>query len=428
MGINWAETGFSALYFAVIARFLGPGLYGQWAYGIAAYTLIIGFVGFGFDALVSFRLGRDKRGDGDFLGLALTLRLMQLAVGAGALAAYALAAEPDRLSRLVLLLLIPALLGRGVALAVRTCFIAYERMADYAKFVALFRSAEACCGIAYLAGGGGLIGIIVLHALLWVGEAAFGLWQIRSRLTRYKPRFAWRPASELLSQGAVLGLSAAGYTWLATGPIIMLRHAMTGMAQVGQFAIVFSLTMMLVGSAHAFFFAALPVLSRSTPRADTAMGYGRLTALAVVVVAAAAAGMGWLLGPPVAQWALGARYAVAGALLPPFLLIGGVILAPTAYAQMLFLSGRRWTLALADITGGLWLAAALLPAAAARGLDGAIAATASAWALRAVLLIVSGELDASRARRMTAAGELRRDEALPAPAGDAGLLLDGTDP
>ena len=46
----------------------------------------------------------------------------------------------------------------GVALAARICFVAYERIADYAKFIALFRGAEAGCGIAYLVAGGGLIG------------------------------------------------------------------------------------------------------------------------------------------------------------------------------------------------------------------------------------------------------------------------------
>ena len=282
----------------------------------------------------------------------------------------------------------------------RICFIAYERMADYAKFIALFRGAEAGCGIAYLAAGGGLIGVVVLHALFWVAEAGFGLWRVRSRLTRYSLRFEWRPATELLTQGAILGLSTAGYTWLATGPIMLLRHSMIDMAQLGQFAIVSSLIMILVGSAYAFFTAALPVLSRSARHANLGMAYGRITVLAIVAAAAAAACIGWLLAPRLVEWALGPAYALAGGLLAPFVLICGVILAPAAYAQMLLLSGERWSLALADLAAGICLAGALPPAVADWGLDGAVLATAGAWLVRAALLIGAAEMHAFRTRRV----------------------------
>jgi O-antigen/teichoic acid export membrane protein len=401
MGVQWIETVLNAAYFAVMARCLGPALYGQWAYGTAAYVLVIGLAGFGFDALIILRMGRDKQEAAGFVGLMLTLRLGLFGLGAAALAAYAFVAEPDPLSRLVLLLLLPALIGRGLALAARMCFLAYERMADYAKFVALFRTAEAACGIAYLVAGGGLIGVVVLHSLCWVGEAACGLSRIRSRLTRYRLRFAWRPARQLLAEGAVLGLGTAAYTCLAAGPIMLLRHTAVGMAQLGQFAIVLSLTLILTGSVQAFFAAALPVLSRSAPASAAGLAYGRLAALAIAGAAVAAAAAAWAIGPSFVEWALGARYAVAGGLLAPFVLIGGAVLAPTAYAQTLLVAGRRWPVALGDVAGALCLAA-VLPAVAAGGLDGAVLATGGAWLVRAAALIGWGEAYGLRAVRRAA--------------------------
>jgi O-antigen/teichoic acid export membrane protein len=107
---------------------------------------------------------------------------------------------------------------------------------------------------------------------------------------------------------------------------MLLHHTGVTMAQLGQFAIVSSLTMILVHSAKALFNAALPMLSRSTQRAGPKIAaYGRLTATAI----ATAAGLDGLLGPPVAEWALGTPYAVAGGLLAPFMLVGDLILAPT---------------------------------------------------------------------------------------------------
>ncbi len=401
MGVNWAETLLGAGYFAVMARFLGPALYGNWAYGIAAYTLVAGVAGLGFDALIILRLGRERREGGDFLGLMLTLRLALLVLGAVGLAGYALVAEPDPLTRLVLLLFIPALLGRGVALAARNCFIAYERIADYAKFIALFRGFEAGCGVAYLVAGGGLIGVAVLHGLVWVGEAGFGLWRIRSRLTRYALHLQWREATALLAQAAVLGVSATGFTWLASGPIMLLGHTAVGPAQLGQFAVVSSLAMILVSSGQAFFVAALPVFSRSAMRADGGRAYGRFTLLAIAAAGIAAAGMGWLLGPPMVEWAFGPRYAVAGAMLAPFLLIGALILMPTGYEQTLLVAGRRWSLALAYLAGGITLAGALAPAVARWGLDGALLATAAGWLVRGAVLIGVGEINAWRQRHLS---------------------------
>jgi O-antigen/teichoic acid export membrane protein len=399
MGVNWIENALGLAYFAVMARCLGPALYGRWAYGIAAYVLVLGLTGFGFETLVLLRLGRDKHDAADFVGLTLTLRLAFLGLGVAGLAGYALAAEPDPANAIVLLLLIPALVGRGVALWARICFLGYERMGDYLRIVTWLRSAEVGCGILYLVSGGGLLGVVILHSLSWLGEAGFGLWRVRSRLTPYALRLDWRPAVEFLAQGAVLGTAAAAYMWLTAGPIVLLRHTGIGLAQLGQFAIVSSLTMILVGSTHAFFIAALPVLSRLARQGHSGMAsYGRLTALVVAGATAAAVGLGWLLGPPVAEWALGEGYAAAGGLLAPFLLVGGAILAPTGYDQILVLSGRRWPSAIANLGAGLCLTAALAPAVAAWSLQGAVLATAGAWLIRAAALIGVAEIHTLRAR------------------------------
>ena len=208
--------------------------------------------------------------------------------------------------------------------------------------------------------------------------------------------------TRLLAEGAVLGLGTAANTCLSSGPIMILRHTPVGMAELGQFAIVLSLTMILAGSAQAFFTAALPMLSRSTPGADAGIAYGRIAASAIAAAALPAAAIAWAIGPPVAQWALGARYAEAGGLLAPFVLIGGVVLVPTGYSQMLLVAGRRWPLAVAEIAAALGLAAALAPAVAVWGLTGAVLATGGAWLVRAIVLVGCGEAHGARAFRRAA--------------------------
>lgn len=391
MGVTWLENLLGLAYFAVMARYLGPAQYGHWAYGTSTYGLVIALVGFGLDTLVMMELGRDRQRAAATIGLMLTLRVALLIFGAIGLGAYA-CVEPDPESRLVLLLLIPALLGRGVAVWIRMCFLGHERMGDYAQVAAAVRIAEFTLGVLYLVSGGGVVGIAVLHSLCWVVEAGAGLRRIRSRLTRYRLHIEWRRATDLLAQGAVLGVTIGGDTWLISGPIMLLRYSHVGMTELGQFATGLTVTMILVGATQSFLAAALPVLSRSAPEAPSGMAaYARLIAAGSIVVAGCLAILGWLFGPSFAVWALGPSFAVTGALLAPFLLVTGVILIPTAYVQVLLVSGLKWPWVAADLAGGLWLAAAFPAAVAAWNLDGAVLATGSAWFIRAAILVVASE-------------------------------------
>ncbi len=392
MSISWAEAGLGAAYLAVMARSIGPVLYGRWAYGIASYTLLVGLLG-SFDMLMLLRLGRDKWNAGGFIGLTLLLRIALLALGSCGLAIYALTAETDKANALVMLLLVPALFGRGVALWVRMCFLGYERIAEYARFAVLCRIGEAACAIVYLAAGGGLFGIVALHSFSWLFEASLGVLRVRRQLTAFSLRFDLHAAAELIAQGAILGLATGGYAWLAAGPIIMLRRTHVAMGQVGEFAIVLSLTMVLVGSAESFASSVLPKLSRSQRRIEVGVnkGYGRLTAVALAVAALCASAIGWVAGPAAAGWVLGNRYALTGALLAPLALIGGTILLPIGYFHALLASNQRWPEAIANVWAGLLMAVALWPAVAAWGIDGAVGTTAAAWVLRAVILIAWGE-------------------------------------
>lgn len=391
MGSNWLEYGLRIIYTFALARFLGPELYGTWAYGLAAYGLAIGLIGFGIDSLIPIRLGADKRNAADYIGLTVTLRFALLGLAAGGLAIYAFAGEPDKTSQIVLLILIPAVAGRGLAVLARICFVTYERVGTYVKFAAVIRIAEVCVGIALLFAGGSLFNIVILHSLSWLIEGLLGLRLIHTRLTAWKPRFDKHEASKLLKQGAVLGLTGALLTWLFAGPLILVKHYTETAAQVGQLAIPLNVTMILITSAQAYLATAFPVLSRSLKRRDPRVAsYGWITAVVGAMIGVAIGVIGIYFGDPALVWALGPEFEVAGTLLGPFLFIGGFILAPTGYAQILLLNGYRWHGVLANGCGGLVLLIALPPALTLWNLEGAVAATGLAWLSRASLLIACG--------------------------------------
>ncbi len=390
MGSNWVETGLRALYLVAITRYLGAELYGIWAYGAAAYGLAIGLIGFGFDTLLPIRLGASKRDAAGFAGVTLTLRLGLLALAGAGLAAYAFLGEPAGTTRLILFALIPALFGRGLSMWVKVLFLGYEQVGTYVKMAATLRLAEVVCGVALLVSGGGLLGIVIVHSLAWVTEAAIGMRLVRSRLMPCRPRFDLHQAAELLRHGAVLGLATALTTWLIAGPLLLLRHVDGDLAKVGQLGLSLQITMILVASVQPFLAAALPVLSRSAARGDPRVGsFGKVTALMALLASGVAAGLGFTLGPPLMTWAFGPEFALSGKLLGPCLLIGGLIVAPSGYMQVLVLRGRRWPGAIASGSGGLVLLVALPPAVAYWGVNGAVFATGMAWLARAVILMAS---------------------------------------
>lgn len=388
MGSNWIETVLNAVYVVAISHFLGPELFGAWAYAGAAYMFAIGLTGFGIEMLLPIRLGADRRNSAGFVGLTLAQRLGLLGLAAVGLAVYALVFEPAGTTRLILLLVIPALLGRGLALWARVVFVGYERAGAYIRMAAGLRMAEVACGVAMLATGWGLVAIVLLHSLTRLIEAALGLAMVRRLLTRYRLRFDRDEMLDLVRRGAVLGLAASLTGWLMSGPVLMLRHVDGDLARLGQFSLALQLAMIVVASVQPFFSAALPVLSRSVTRGDKHLAfYGAGTLLAALLGCGALAGLGFLLGPPLILWAFGPEFALAGDLVGPCLVIGGLILAPTGYGQLLVLRGRRWPGAIASGIGGLLLLVTLPQAVDQWGVYGAVIATGGAWLARGIILI-----------------------------------------
>lgn len=186
---------------------------------------------------------------------------------------------------------------------------------------------------------------------------------------------------------SVLGLAASLTGWLVSGPLLLLRHVGGDLATLGRFSLAMQIAMILVASAQPFLATALPVLSRSDARDDPRVAsYGRMTALATVLLSVAAAGLGFAFGPSLMHFVFGSNFALAGELLGLCLLIGGLVVAPTGYMQILIVRGWRWPGVLASGMGGLLLIVTLPPAVAEWGAHGAAFATAAAWLMRAAVL------------------------------------------
>ena len=395
MGSQLAEFGARAVYIIFLARFLGVEDYGVWAYGLALYGFAISLTGFGMDALVPLEVGKAGQSNTKiptYLGQTLALRLVSTMVAALGLAAFLLFAETPAQAPLILLWLVPAMVGRAVALWVKTCFTAFEKAARLLRLSVPLALAEVVAGATLLFAGAGLAAVLALHAALWCLQACIGVRMVHTRLGALKPDFSLDALTLHIRRGWSLGLSTAISGWLMAAPLLLLGHIGTDPALLGTFSLPYNLAMLVYAALLPFLIAALPVLSRAGEREDPRVRhYGLWVLLGAGITMGSAGLIGLLAGEATFAFALGPTYASAGALVGPCLLLAGLLLAPLGYQQLLMLCVRTSPILIANITASGMIIAGFIwfvrPAEVATSLY----VIAAAWATRALILIFAGQ-------------------------------------
>lgn len=384
----------------LLARYLGPDAYGAWSYALAAYGLALGIASLGLETLVASHIGGSRHRGAAVIGTTAALRLGLSVLAVAGLAVFAVAAEGPGEVRTALFVAIPALLGRGIAVLAQSYFVAYEAVSAQIRVSFVLRLAEVVAGTAFLLLGGGVLGVIAIHAASWVLEALLSVRLVRRLPVEGAVRVDREMMTRLLKEGAQLGLATACVAWLLSGPVIQLRHVSGDLAVTGQVALGLQVAAILMAAAQALMFAALPVLSRAVAEGDArAVRYGPYVALIAIGLAVPGGLIGMAIGPPVIGFLIGEAYAVVGGLIGPAIFLAGAMVAPMGYAQAAIVAGRIWPLIVASALGAGAMSALLPLALHAFGPVGAVIAAGLGWGLRAALLIGAGVAFGLAARR-----------------------------
>lgn len=349
---------------------------------------MIGLVGLGFETQVPLGLGRARSRFSASVAPFLTLRLLFLATAALALAIVAMATEPGA-TRTAMLIALPALLGRGVSLFTRWVFIGMERTEYVFRISLLLRVFEVLVGMCLLAFGAGILTLLALHAVAWVADGMISVWILRGHHGRIGLKSDRRLIKVILRRGVPLGLGGALRQWLTSGPIVLLKILSGDLALVGQFALAQQIAILAASSAQSFYQAALPVLSRASRRRDAIIaGFGLKTSFVSLLIFGGAAVVAVWVGPPLTASIFGPEFEMTGVLLAPFMLIAGLIVAPTGFVQTLATRAVLWPEAAANAVGALVVIAAFTVFVPGWGIWAAIWGIAAAWTVRALVVIV----------------------------------------
>lgn len=306
-----------AVYAAVLARELGPELFGLMNYGLGWYAAFLAAANLQLESYMSRQVALSPTNASTILSDALTLRTFSTILVFAVAVATAFTSDSDGLLTNVLLIFAVAMVGRSAAMWCSSAFVSRESARHVFNVELAFRVVEAVAGISALLVGFGLVAIALIHALSWWGQSIYGLWLVRSRLSavHFRPRFVEQFA--LFRTVLPVAIASIGATWLMQGPFVLFKDKASVAGELGIVALVLQAFVLVTGIPVALGRAALPALSRTVARAD-----GKDAHFLGVVLRAAIPGTTLLIiaaataGPWIVALIFGEAYLSAGLHLP----------------------------------------------------------------------------------------------------------------
>lgn len=341
---QWLSAVARAVYALLLARLLGPGDYGIYAYGIALYLAFLPITLRDTDLKLSTIIGPRVSGWREKTFATGSLRILASLLATVVFALFLLGGVLNGSLKPLLLVFVVALFARSLNFWVEAVFVAREENATVLQQNAIFRLSEVFVGIVWLLLGGGLLGVILIHGASWLFQTGRGLVRLWMRMEGMRWQLPQPPYVSRSDVQLVLAGLAGG--WVMQGPIILYPRFADSTLELGQVAVAFQILFLLSTIPWALADALLPALSRSVSRND---GRERdlmdlMPRLAIPAVTSIAL-MAFVLGPPVIDFILGADYQATGGMLG-FLLL---VMAPLSISQTL----SRVVIAQGNLNGNL---------------------------------------------------------------------------
>jgi len=390
-----------AVYVIVIAAYLGPELFGLLSYSRSWYLALLPLAVLGLGPILSREIGAERGRAAEVAGRATSLCLVQTLLAALACAIVGYFVETDPAVRTLIAVYSLALVVRALGILAEQVFVAFESAGYVLRQEALFRPLEAGIGSAVVVLGGGMLGVAVVHVVIWSLQACRGLFLVRTRLVSLRLDWSWGPLAAMFRQGSMIGIAGFCTVWLLNGPLILYRHVGASEFALGQLG----LAIQLLGLAAALPFsigaAAMPVLSRAIARGDRkdSLFIGGICRL-VIVLGTAVAISAMDSGPWFAKTIFGADFAAAGHLFGPALFLLVPLTIGHSAQTLLFARNRLRTTVLCAGAGALVLIVGVFQLATWLDALGAVLAAGlgmGVWAVASLTAVARiQDLDISR--------------------------------
>ena len=335
MGASVFNIGVSIVTTAMIARTIGPELYGRYTFGLTYVLVFSVFSNFGIESLFIREASREKSKLALFENiLPLKVVLSVMTVGLVLVSLYVLD-YPDETVEVVRILCI-GLFFQILYECIMSVSKALEEMHVVALFSVFFRVVSAAAIIASIMSGIGFIGIVSAFAVgnaaaflvaLWFHARRWGLNRMGIRVD------AWVP---LVRQGYPFFLSAL-VTMLYGKINVLMLSKMVPEADLGYFMAAANLVDNLFFIPMAFNTTIFPAFSRMHGTSPEALrqSYGKIVRYLVVVTLGVSAGT-MLVGEEVIRLLYGEQFSSAAPILAILILYWALAFFSNVLSSLLF--------------------------------------------------------------------------------------------
>lgn len=305
-----------AVYALVIARFLGPELYGLYNYGMGWYLAFIPLANLSMESVMARRIGVSPDSVRSVLAQTILLRSSSVIVATLACLLIGWLVEDDSGVLLLLIVFSFAVIGRSLATWVASVFVAIEKVRRNFILESSMRMLEICVGIGLILAGYGILALAVMHVASWWIQAMLGMLMVRWSVGRLSFQGSLKAAGGLLIEVLPIAVSYMGIFWLLQGPIILFRLVGNSSSDLGQVALVLQIFFITGTLPISLGRAALPLLSRSVSRKDTKDALFLSLSLRASLFGGTIIGLvSMALGDALVPLVFGDQYEVAGSLL-----------------------------------------------------------------------------------------------------------------
>ncbi|MDF0651039.1 MAG: flippase [Nitrospira sp.] len=335
MGASVFNIGVSIVTTALIARAIGPELYGRYTFGLTYVLIFSAFSNFGIESLFIREASREKGKLAlidDILPLKVVLSVITVGLALGSL--YVLDYPPETVE--VVRVLCVGLFFQVLYECLMSVTKALEEMHVVALFSVFFRVVSAAAIIASIMSGIGFIGIVSAFAVgnaaaflvaLWVHAQRWGLKRMGFRVD------AWVP---LIRQGYPFFLSAL-VTMLYGKINVLMLSKMVPEADMGYFMAAANLVDNLFFIPMAFNTTIFPAFSRMHGASQEALrqSYGKIIRYLVILTLGVSAGT-MLVGGEVIRLLYGEQFDSAAPVLSILILYWDLAFFSNVLSSLLF--------------------------------------------------------------------------------------------
>lgn len=378
------------IYVVILARVLGPKVYGMISYGIAWYLLFLPLTSMGLAVVLSRDVGKDRRKGNHTASLTLTLRIVSIIVATTAYLILSFFLEDNPASRLLVFFFAFALIGRSLAAWTENVYTAYEVNQYSFRQQSIFRPLEVVLGLLVLILWQEVLPVVLIHGLVWCLEAAYGLFMIHRRVFPLRLGMNFAELSRIFLQGVPLGVAMLLMAFPNQGPLIFFRHVASASDTLGQLALAMQAFIILSYIPMALGSVMLPALSRSVARedgkdrlfAETALRFSLLSGTVLIL-------LGTAFGPWMMVQIFGDRYTQAGALIGPVLWLLIPLAANHAMTGILIAGKQDGRVLLCASMGAIFFLLVISKAVLTYNAVGAIWTAVAAMTLTSICLITA---------------------------------------